>query len=137
VAGSDSNVRVLKEVSFFCACAPSEVEALSRSFTEAEVAAGTDVIRQGDDSREFYVIVSGTADVLRDGTVIRSLGPGDFFGEIANLLHARRTATITATSTLRLLVSDEPSFRQAVRDTPGLYRKLIEALAERLAPTAL
>jgi CRP-like cAMP-binding protein len=100
VVERDSNVRVLKDVSFFSACSSGDVEALSGSLTVTEVAAGTDVVRQGDDTREFYVIVSGTADVYRDGTLIRSLGPGDFFGEIANLLHARRTATITAPAAL-------------------------------------
>jgi len=68
---------------------------------------------------------------------MRSLGAGDFFGGIANLFHARRTATVTATSTLRLVVSDEPGFFQIIHGTKGLHRKVIDALAQRLAPTAL
>ena len=133
----DSKVHLLKGVPFFAGCSTHELVALSEVLGEIEVDEGTAVVRAGDETREFYVIVSGTAEVVRDGKSIRALQRGDFFGEIANLFHARRSATVTATSTLRLLVSDEPGFFQVIHGTRGLHRKVIDALAHRLAPTAL
>jgi CRP-like cAMP-binding protein len=147
VLTSNAKVRLLKSVPFFHGCSKDELEALSGALTELEVGAGVDVVRQGDDSREFYVIVSGTADVFRGDTLVRTLQAGDFFGEVANLFHARRSATVTAVarrsatvtagSQLRLLVSDEPGFFQVIHETRGLHRKIVDAMAERLAPTAL
>jgi CRP-like cAMP-binding protein len=137
VGERESKAGLLKQVPFFSECSSSELEAVSQTLTEVEVVDGTAVVREGDDTREFYVIVSGTADVSQGGQPMRSLGPGDFFGEIASLFGARRTATVTATSTLQLLVSDEPGFCQLIQGTQGLHRKVIDALAQRLAPTAL
>jgi len=137
VLTSNARVRLLKSVPFFHGCSKCELEALSGALTEVEVGPGVDVVRQGDDSREFYVIVSGTADVFRGETLVRTLQAGDFFGEVANLFHARRSATVTAGSQLRLLVSDEPGFFRLIHETQGLHRKVIDAMAERLAPTAL
>jgi CRP/FNR family cyclic AMP-dependent transcriptional regulator len=133
----DSKEGLLKRVPLFSECSSSELERLSERLTEVEVEDGTDVVRQGDATREFYVIVSGTANAFRDGRVLRTLGPGDFFGEISSLCNARRTATVTATSTLQLLVTEEPGFRELIEGTRGLHRKMIDALAQRLAPTAL
>ena len=133
----NSKAGMLKRVPFFSGCSKGELELLAGTLGEIEVAEGVDVVRQGDATREFYVIVSGTADVLRRGTPVRTLDTGDFFGEIANLFHARRSATVRATSPLHLLVSDEPGFYKVIHETRGLHRKVIDALAERLAPTAL
>ena len=137
MAEDNSKAGLLKQVPFFSECSPTELDALSGRLTAVEIADGADVVREGDDTREFYVIISGTADVFRDGALVRSLGPGDFFGEIASLFRARRTATVTATSPLQLLVSEEPGFCELIQGTQGLHRKVIDALARRLAPTSL
>jgi CRP-like cAMP-binding protein len=137
VLSSNAKVRLLESVPFFAGCSKRELEALSDALTEIEVEEGVDVVRQGDESREFYVIVSGTAEVFRGDTMVRTLSAGDFFGEIANLFHARRSATVTTSSNLHLLVSDEPTFFRLIHETDGLHRKVIDALAQRLAPTAL
>src|SRR5262249_9214549 len=128
----DSKARLLKSVPFFSNCSRDELEALSSLLKEVEFEPGVDVVREGDDTHEFYVIVSGTADVFRKDTLVRKLDSGDFFGEISNLFHARRSATVTASSKLCLLVSDEPGFFEVIHGTRGLYRKIIDALARRL-----
>lgn len=133
----NSKVRLLKRVPFFSGCSKAELEALCGALSEVESEEGAEVVREGDDTREFYVIVSGTAEVYRRGTLVRTLGPGDFFGEVASLFHAPRSATVKAGSRLVLLVSDEPGFFRLIHETQGLHRKVVHALAERLAPTAL
>ena len=137
VLNRDAKVRLLKNVPFFSVCSKAELEGLSKSLRDVNVAEGTDIVREGDETREFYVIVSGTADVFQKGTLIRSMGPGEFFGEVSNLFHARRSATVTTTSDVHLLVSDEPGFFDVIHGTRGLHRKVIDAVAERITPAAL
>ena len=64
--------------------------------------AGEAVFHQGDPGDRFYVVVSGTAEVVGDGRPVASLGPGESFGEIALLRRVPRTATVRAVTDLRL-----------------------------------
>jgi CRP-like cAMP-binding protein len=72
--------------------------------TEVSHPAGRELVRQGDYAREFMVIEEGEVDVVRDGERIATLGPGDFFGEIGVLEKTRRTATVVATTPVRLVL---------------------------------
>ena len=72
--------------------------------------------------------------MVKDGRRINTLGPGDFFGEIALVSDTPRTATVTATSPVRALVVTDRSFRRLLEDLPQMQTKVLTALAERLAP---
>nr|MBA3475463.1 cyclic nucleotide-binding domain-containing protein [Actinomycetota bacterium] len=88
--------------------------------------------------REFFVLIEGTADVMQGGNKIgRLLGPGDFFGEIALISKAPRSATITTTSPVRALVITDRAFRHLLDHAPNIQIGVLLALAERLAPTSL
>jgi MFS family permease len=78
------------------------IEQLARGLEPVDVAAGQEVFHQGDVGTHYFVIESGEADVLGDGEVVATLGAGAGFGEIALLRRTRRTATVRATSDLRL-----------------------------------
>jgi CRP/FNR family cyclic AMP-dependent transcriptional regulator len=71
---------------------------------------------------------------MRDGERLNQLGKGDFFGEIALVSDSPRTATVTATSPVRALVITDRAFRQLLDEQPEIQRKVLVALAERLAP---
>jgi CRP-like cAMP-binding protein len=75
--------------------------------------------------------------VTKNGQSINKLGAGDFFGEIALVSDSPRTATVTATSPVRALVITDRSFRRLMDDSPDIQRKVLVALAERLAPAAI
>jgi CRP-like cAMP-binding protein len=75
--------------------------------------------------------------VSKDGQSINKLGAGDFFGEIALVSDSPRTATVKATSPVRALVITDRSFRRLMDDSPDIQRKVLVALAERLAPAAI
>ena len=102
---------------------------------EIDLKEGKELTRQGAPGREFFVLIEGTADVVKDGQKVNSLGSGDFFGEIALIHHAPRSATVTATSPVRALVITERSFKRLLDGSPEIQRKVMVALAERLAPT--
>ena len=93
--------------------------------------------RQGERGREFFVLLEGDADVIKDGRTINRLGSGDFFGEIALVSDTPRTATVTATSPVRTLVITDRSFRRLMEDQPEIQGKVLAALAARLAPESI
>jgi CRP-like cAMP-binding protein len=85
----------------------------------------------------FFVLTEGSAEVRRDRRVVARLGPGDFFGELALILRRPRTATVTLTAPSRLLAISAHNFKPLLIGAPELQFKLLEALAERLAPAGL
>jgi CRP-like cAMP-binding protein len=97
-----------------------------------EVPAGETLFSQGEIAREFYVLLQGAARVERGVETIRTLGPGDFFGEIALVTRSRRTATVTATEPSRLVVYDEPAFRQLLERNQAFSSRIWRAAADRL-----
>jgi CRP-like cAMP-binding protein len=102
-----------------------------------DVRAGDEVTKEGRLAWEFFVIENGTADVKQDGAVIGTLGPGDFFGEIGLLGGGdRRTATVTATSPMQLIVLTAGRLATIEREMPGVSEQIRAALAQRMANTA-
>jgi CRP/FNR family transcriptional regulator, cyclic AMP receptor protein len=81
------------------------------------------------------VIEAGHADVSKDGELVRTLGPGDVFGEIGLLATGTRTASVVATSPVRLLAMFLRDFRRIERRLPGLAKSLRETMAEHAART--
>ncbi len=94
--------------------------------------AGTELTTQGGVGREAFVILSGTAVVTKDDTVAAELGPGDHFGELALLDGGPRTATVTASSEMLLLVLSKSAFSAVLDEIPTLAHKLLVATARRL-----
>ena len=123
----------LQAVPLFSTLSAEELAALGGRFEARQVRAGTRLTTEGASGYTFFVIESGTVEVERDGSVVNTLGPGDFFGETAILSGERRNATITATSDVDLLVLFGTEFRILERDWPGIAAKIAEKMAERNA----
>jgi glutamate/tyrosine decarboxylase-like PLP-dependent enzyme len=123
--------------------APAEertvLELLERNGSAERAAApGEIVVRQWDTSRDFYVLLDGSAEVQVDGEPVVDLGPGDFFGELAALdwgagFGYSRLATIVARTPLRLLVVPSEQLNSQIRERPELGAAIRRAVHERLA----
>jgi CRP-like cAMP-binding protein len=103
------------------------------------VAGGDAVVQQGDAGDRFYVVDEGEVEVLVDGDHVRTLGPGEAFGEIALLRDVPRTATVRAVEPTRLLALDRQEFLAAVTGHAGTARAadgLVRAQLARRAPAA-
>ena len=104
------DLALLRRTSLFEPLPPSALERLARNSVPVVVSAGTVVIREGDVGDRVYVIADGHADVTTSGTHVARLGPGDHVGEIALLRDVPRTATVTASSRVRLLSLERDVF---------------------------
>ena len=125
----------LKEVPFFSTLSKRELSTVAQQIDEIDVAPGRVLARQGDLGHEFFVILDGTAEVTRGDTRLAELGPGDFFGEMALVDEERRTATVTATSPMRVLVMTRQAFRAIDRSMPAVHATIVKAIEDRRAAT--
>jgi CRP/FNR family transcriptional regulator, cyclic AMP receptor protein len=133
----DSKVELLKKVPLFARCSTKELRQIAAIADEVRLDEGTRLTHQGDRGREFFVLLEGTVDVHQDDRKIGTRGPGDFLGEIALVTRGPRTATVTATSPLDVLVITGGDFRTLLRKSPEIQVKVLEALAERLERDSL
>lgn len=128
----NAKVALLKRTSLFAGCSRPELVEVAISSDELDLQDGHVFAREGQRGREFFVLVEGTARVTRDGTKLADLRAGDWFGEIALLTYKPRTATVTATSPVRVLVISDRDFRRIVETTPRIALKVLASVAERL-----
>jgi CRP-like cAMP-binding protein len=133
----NEKVELIKRAPLFWNCSKRELQQIAQIADEIDLREGKEMTRQGDRGREFFVLLEGDADVIKDGRSINRLGSGDFFGEIALVSDTPRTATVTATSPVRALVITDRSFRRLMEDQPEIQGKVLAALAARLAPESI
>ncbi|HEX4755030.1 MAG TPA: MFS transporter [Candidatus Dormibacteraeota bacterium] len=133
VVHRDHEIAVLQQVGMLEALPMPMIDNLAAHLTESFVPGGTDVVHQGDLGELFYVIDDGEADVIGDGRLIRTLRPGDCFGEIALLRDSPRTATVRARTPLRLYTLNREDFLLGIGAYSASRRGADSLLAERLA----
>lgn len=136
VLGRNAKVEFLKKVPLFAGCSKAELRELAIIADEVNVREGAVLTKEGSTGREFFVLVDGTARVSRGGRKLADLGAGDWVGEIALLTNAPRTATVTATTPLRVLVIGDRRFRDAVETMPSIAIKVLACVGDRLARDA-
>ena len=103
----------------------------ARLADEVGVPAGCELTREGAYAREFFVVVSGTADIYRDGERVGALAGGDFFGEVGLLGPRERRATVVSTSPMRLLVFAHRQFRELLFAAPTVGARIRGAAMQR------
>ena len=133
----DAKTELLKNVPLFAGCSKAELQRIASLADELDLAEGATLIREGERGREFIVVADGTVRVTRNGRKVRDLGAGDFIGEIALVADVPRTATVTATSPVRLLVVTDRAFRGLLEQMPSIAKKVLQSLGERLHADAV
>lgn len=132
----DAKVELLKRVPLFAGCSKSELRELAKTADELDIREGTVLTREGRTGKEFFVLVDGTAQVTKSGKEIAELKAGDWFGEIALITDSPRTATVTATSPVDVLVITDRRFRTVVETMPSIALKVLSCVGERLTRDA-
>lgn len=122
----------LTSVHLFAQCTKAELKSLARHTSDITAEPDQVLIKEGQGAYDFFVIVSGEAEVSREGRVVARLKDGDWFGEIGLLAPALRDATVTARSQMELIVLAQWDFEQALAEAPGMTRRLLAGMAHRL-----
>ena len=125
------DARRLKQIPLFEDLPRRNLERIAAWTDEVDVKAGRHLIDQGAFPHEFMVIESGTAEVLVDGNHVADLGPGDFFGEMALMEAHRRSATVTATADLRVIVMHDRDFRAMEDEMPDVTARIRSVMDSR------
>jgi CRP/FNR family transcriptional regulator, cyclic AMP receptor protein len=131
-----SKVDRLKAVPLFSRCSKRELEFLSSRMDEVALPARRALLTQGKPTDTFYVLLGGEVEVSRDGSPVKRLATGDFFGEIGMLDRGLATATVTTTGPAEALVMSHAQFRDAIKGNETLVLQVMAAMAERLRENA-
>jgi CRP-like cAMP-binding protein len=110
-----------------------DLDAIASVASEIEVDAGRVLTAEGDFGHAIFAIEQGMAEVSRDGDVLRALGPGDVFGEVAVLASGRRTADVVSTTPMSLIAIFKRDVWALERRSPEAAERLRALVAERLA----
>ena len=121
----------LASIPLFAGLDETDLTAIAASASELEAEEGQTVASEGDFGHALYAIESGTAEVSTSGTKVGMLGPGEVFGEIAVVASGRRTASVVATSPMRLIVLFKRDVWALERRTPAAAERLRALIAER------
>jgi CRP/FNR family transcriptional regulator, cyclic AMP receptor protein len=125
-------LELLRRVPLFAGVDHEELEAIGQIVDEIEAPAGTMLTHEGRHEGYFFVIVSGSVRVERAGRTIKTLGEGDFLGEIALIDGGPRTATVTTVTSSTLLRMTHTRFHQLLDESPSIRIAVLRELGRRL-----
>lgn len=132
--GKDGKVTLISKIPLFSKLSKKGLGDVARIADELDLPKGKVMAKQGDRGREFFILLEGEAAVTKGDRSINTMKGGDFFGEIALVTKMPRTASVTTTTDVRVLVINERDFSALLKRTPEVARGVAEALAERIAP---
>jgi CRP/FNR family transcriptional regulator, cyclic AMP receptor protein len=129
----DAKVELIARVPLFERCSRRELAAIAGIADQVDLPEGRVLVHEGTFGQEFFVLTEGSAEVTRAGRLVSTLGPGDFFGEIALVSNVPRTATVKTLSPVGALVVSGRDFWTLLDESPRTQRKILEAVGDRLA----
>ena len=122
----------LSKIWLFSTSSAKDLRTIKRALEEVTVPPERMLCEQGTIGQEFFLIVSGQASVKRNNRKVATLGPGQYFGELALLDRRPRSASVTSDTDMTLLVLGQRQFNGILDSVPALSRKLLSAMATRL-----
>ena len=122
----------LSKIWLFSTSSAKDLRTIRKALEEVTVPPGRLLCEQGTIGQEFFLIVDGQASVKRNNRKVATLGPGQYFGELALLDRRPRSASVTSDTDMTLLVLGQRQFNGVLDSVPPLSRKLLSAMATRL-----
>jgi CRP/FNR family cyclic AMP-dependent transcriptional regulator len=129
---SAGDVLDLSKIWLFSTSSAKDLRLIRKALEEVDVPSGRLLCEQGTIGREFFLIVEGQASVKRNNRKVATLGPGQYFGELALLDRRPRSASVISDTDMTLLVLGQRQFNGVLDSVPALSRKLLAAMATRL-----
>jgi len=133
----DPKVERLSHVPLFKGLSKRDLEFLASRIDEVTLKPDQTVIREGQPTDAFFILISGNVNVTRSGKPAARLGPGEFFGEIGMLDQGPATATVITDGPVDAMILSHAQFRDAIKGNDGLAMQVIAAMAERLRANAM
>ena len=127
------NQKRLSELPLFEGLDDESLRTISKAAHEISVEEGAELVREGDYSYELTIIDEGQAEVMMDGQVVATLGPGDVFGEVGVVKKGLRNASVTASTSMRLITLTGWDLRRLRGRMPELAERLTALAEERAA----
>ena len=121
----------LQGIPWFAACTEEQLRQVARIAERLHIQAGEVILREGRLGRELFVILEGTVTVTRAGRVVNVRHAGDYFGELAAIEAVPRSATVTATTDLEVLIIGPREF-DAMLEIPGFRKALLTSMSRRI-----
>jgi CRP-like cAMP-binding protein len=128
----EHTTQLLAQTRLFASVGADGLERIAARITEVEVPADRVIARQGEIGTGFFVIVSGSVRVIRDGQTLAELGPGDFFGELSVLDGQPRNAQVVSVEPTTCLALATWDFEAVVSEQPSVALAILRGLAGRL-----
>jgi CRP-like cAMP-binding protein len=122
----------LANVPLFSALSKRDLQRVAKASDEVAIEAGRTLVEQGRTGHEFFLILDGEAVVRRNNRKVATLGPGEYFGELAILDRGPRSASVIANTDMRVLVLGQREFVGVLDSIPGMSSKLLTTMAQRL-----
>ena len=129
---ADAKAAQLKAVPLFAHCTAKQLAFIATQVEDMEFPAGKILCREGQRGGDFFVLMSGAAEVSRGSRKITKMAPGDFFGEIALVDGGNRTATVTTTAPSRCLVLGPRQFQNVLHQDTDIAHSVMKALTLRV-----
>jgi CRP/FNR family cyclic AMP-dependent transcriptional regulator len=130
--GQDERMELLRSVQLFHGVSDDDLATIATKATEVSFDPGRTIVRQGEVGTGFFMIVSGTARVIRDGDTLSRLGPGEFFGELSLLDGQPRIANVVAEEPTTCLALASWDFEAILAAEPGVALAVLRGVARRL-----
>jgi CRP-like cAMP-binding protein len=121
----------LRSMRVFDSLSDSALQKVDAVSVELTIAAGTVLVTESERAREAFIVLDGIAEVSTGGVPVSSVGAGDIVGELSLLDGSPRSATVTALTTMRILVLDPRQFRELFTDPQAAFW-IASNLAQRL-----
>jgi CRP/FNR family transcriptional regulator, cyclic AMP receptor protein len=131
-----SSAAALEQVPLLSELTQRDRQRLAKTMKERTFPPGREVVVEGRNGVGFFIIADGNAAVSIGDRVIKVLGPGDYFGEMALLHGGERSATVTADTELRCLTITSWGFKAFVQEHPQVAWGLLQSLAQRMQENA-
>jgi CRP-like cAMP-binding protein len=128
----EARIEHLRRVSLFSECTDEELRRIADVSRIVEAPVGTVVTQLGTPGDSFFFLIDGRVSVQTPAGPGEPLTPGDFFGEMSLLDGEPRSATVTASTDLRMLVVDRTHFWRLLNETPDLVRRILVVLSRRI-----
>jgi CRP-like cAMP-binding protein len=131
-----TNTEALRTIPLFSGMSDRSIEIIAEIVRDTSFPAGASLVKEGEPGESFMIIREGTATVDQGGRRLRELGAGDFLGEISLIDGGTRTASVTATDPVAVMVIDRPGFQRLMSEFPVIRFDLVSALTQRLRQRA-